>query len=48
MLQFQLKDQAELERARNKSRSEIFKQLLLLPITGGLSFLKYLRSRLKG
>jgi hypothetical protein len=48
MLQFQMKSKADEERARLKNRSAIFKQILLLPITGGLSLLKYFRIRLHG
>ena len=48
MLQFQMKSEADQDRARRKNRSAIFKQILLLPITGGFSLLKYFRSRLRG
>ena len=48
MMQFQMKSQADQERARMRNRSAIFKQLLLLPITGGFSLLKYFRTRLRG
>lgn len=48
MLQFQMKSEADQDRARLNNRSAIFKQILLLPITGGFSLLKYFRSRLRG
>ncbi len=48
MLQAQAKDQAEQERTRLRERSSLAKQVLLLPVTGGFSLLKYLRERLKG
>ena len=48
VLQSQMQLQADQERQRMKSRTSILKQILLLPITGGLSLLGYLRSRLRG
>jgi uncharacterized membrane protein YvbJ len=48
MLQLQMKNHAEQERERVKNRSSIIKQILLLPVTGGLSLLKYVRMRLRG
>src|SRR5690349_5255127 len=48
MVQFQMMTDAKQERSRMKSRSEIFKQILLLPVTGGFSLLKYFRNRLRG
>ncbi|MGD0697139.1 MAG: zinc ribbon domain-containing protein [Terriglobia bacterium] len=48
MLHFQMKTESEQERARLKQHSAIYKQLLLAPLTGGLSLLKYFRSRLRG
>ena len=48
MLQFQMQSQAQQKRQRSKTRTSIVKQILLLPITGGLSFLRFLRSRLRG
>jgi hypothetical protein len=48
MLQFEMKKQSDEERARLRQRSSIVKQILLLPITGGFSLLKFFRSRLRG
>jgi predicted ATP-dependent serine protease len=48
MLQFQMQSQAKQNRQRSKTRVSIIKQILLLPITGGLSLLGFLRSRLRG
>lgn len=47
MLQFQMRSQAERDRARSKTRLSILKQVLLLPVTGGLSLVGFLRSRLR-
>jgi hypothetical protein len=41
MLVFQAKDAAQTERAKSQGRAAIVKQILLLPITGGLSLIKY-------
>ncbi len=48
MMQFQMESQAQQNRERAKTRSEVFKQALLLPVTGGFSLLKYFRNRLRG
>jgi len=48
MLQFQMASQAQQERTRQKHRSGLYKQLLLAPLTGGLSLLKYLLQRWRG
>lgn len=48
MLVFQMETQVKQERARVKGRNEIIKQVLLLPITGGFSLLKYFRNLLRG
>ena len=48
MLQFQAQSQAQLKRQRAKTRQSIIKQILLLPVTGGLSLLGFLRSRFRG
>ena len=48
MLVFKAKEDASLGRARARSRAGIIKQILLLPVTGGFSLLKYIRSRLSG
>ncbi len=47
-MQFQMEIQAQQHRERARSRSEAFKQALLLPVTGGFSLLKYFRNRLRG
>ncbi|HET9180032.1 MAG TPA: zinc-ribbon domain-containing protein [Terriglobia bacterium] len=43
MLMFQGKAAVEQERRRRNGRSEVLRQIVLLPITGGWSLLKYLR-----
>lgn len=48
VLEFQMRSEGEQDRERSKSRLTILKQILLLPITGGLSLLGYLRSRIHG
>ena len=48
MMVFKAKTDAQQEREQRKARSSILKQILLLPITGGLSLLKYFRSQLRG
>ena len=48
MMVFQAKTDAQQKREQVKARSSILKQILLLPITGGYSLLKYLRSRVRG
>ena len=48
MLIFSAKDEAARERDRTRARTGIVKQILLLPITGGFSLLKYLRELLRG
>ena len=48
MLQFQLKKDTDAERDRLRARTSLLKQILLLPVTGGLSLLKYFRSMLRG
>ena len=48
MLIFQAKDEAKQQRERTKTRASIAKQILLLPITGGLSLLKFLASHFRG
>jgi hypothetical protein len=47
MLQFQMQSQAQQQRQRSNTRKSIIKQILLLPITGGLSLLGFLRSRFR-
>jgi hypothetical protein len=48
MLVFQAKDAAQSERAKTRSRSAIVKQVLLLPITGGLSLIRYFAAKGRG
>jgi hypothetical protein len=48
LMHFKMVTKAKQERERVKSRSEIIKQIFLLPITGGFSLLKFLRKRFRG
>ena len=48
MLIFSAKDAAARERERTRTRTSIIKQVLLLPITGGISLVKYLLGLLRG
>jgi PHP family Zn ribbon phosphoesterase len=48
MLIFQAKDTAQAERTKAKGRNAILKQIILLPITGGLSLIKYFVGRARG
>ena len=48
LLIFQAKDEAQQQRERVKARASIAKQILLLPITGGLSLFKFLTSYFRG
>jgi hypothetical protein len=48
MLIFSAKDAAQRERERTRTRTSIIKQVLLLPITGGISLVKYLLGLLRG
>ena len=48
MLVFQAKDTAQAERTKAQGRAAIVKQILLLPITGGLSLIKYFVGRARG
>jgi hypothetical protein len=48
MLVFRAKDTVQAQRAKVKGRSAIIKQILLLPITGGLSLIKYFAGRARG
>ena len=45
MMVFQAQTQAQKQREKSRTKNSIIKQVLLLPITGGLSLLGYLRSR---
>lgn len=44
MLVFQAQAQADQSRQRTKDRNSILKQILLLPVTGGLSLIGFFRS----
>ncbi len=46
MLVFQNQTSAQQERERQKRRSDAIMQILLLPVTGGWSLLKFLRNSL--
>jgi hypothetical protein len=48
MLAFRARDQFRAERAKARGRAVIWKQVLLFPLTGGLSLIKYLAGRLRG
>lgn len=45
LLMFQAKTESDKQSARIRKRSGMFRQILLLPITGGLSLFKYLFRR---
>ena len=45
VLMAQAQSRAEQDRERSKRRSSIVKQIVLLPVTGGLSLLKFFFSR---
>ena len=48
MLVFQAKDTAQAARTKVKRRAAILKQIILLPITGGFSLIKYCVGRARG
>jgi hypothetical protein len=48
MLVFRAKDQAAAQRSRAKQRTAIWRQIYLLPITGGLSLFKFFMGKLRG
>jgi hypothetical protein len=48
MMHFQMRSDADRDRERLRNRNAVLKQVLLLPITGGLSLLKYFRGRIRG
>jgi hypothetical protein len=48
LLMFRMQQEADQKRARAKTRASIAKQILLLPVTGGISLVRYLLSRLRG
>ncbi|MGH9407789.1 MAG: double zinc ribbon domain-containing protein [Terriglobia bacterium] len=47
MLEFQMQRDSRQGRERRKGRNDLVKQALLLPVTGGWSLLRYLRSSLR-
>ncbi|MBZ5545479.1 MAG: hypothetical protein LAO07_17675, partial [Acidobacteriia bacterium] len=48
MLIFSAQNAAQREHDRTRERTSFIKQLLLLPITGGISLVKFLMERLRG
>jgi hypothetical protein len=48
MLVFKAQQDSDLARGRTRARAAIVKQILLLPITGGYSLVKYLLGQLRG
>jgi PHP family Zn ribbon phosphoesterase len=48
MLIFSAQDTARRDHERTRERTSYLKQLLLLPITGGISLVKFLITRLRG
>lgn len=48
MLIFSAQDAAARERERTRAQTGIIRQILLLPITGGISLVKYLLGQLRG
>jgi uncharacterized membrane protein YvbJ len=48
MLVFAAQQTASRQRQRTRARASIVKQIILLPITGGISLARYLLGRLKG
>jgi hypothetical protein len=48
MLVFSAQDAAARERERTRAQTSIIKQILLLPITGGISLVRYLLGKLRG
>jgi hypothetical protein len=47
MLVFQAREGAQEKRRHSKEKASLAKQILLIPLTGGLSLLKYVFSRLR-
>jgi predicted amidophosphoribosyltransferase len=47
-LQYEMQAKADKERAKLRTRSSILKQILLLPVTGGFSLLKFFRAMFRG
>ncbi|MGD1155754.1 MAG: zinc ribbon domain-containing protein [Terriglobia bacterium] len=48
MLAFRARDEADAQRSRAKARATVWRQIFLLPITGGLSLVKFLLGKLRG
>ncbi|MGH9378497.1 MAG: double zinc ribbon domain-containing protein [Terriglobia bacterium] len=48
VMEFQMKKEVRGRRESAKSRNDLIKQALLLPVTGGWSLLRYMRSALGG
>ncbi|SRR5487761_1433258 len=48
ILQFRMEQTVRSEREKAKARNEVVKQVVLLPITGGWSLLKYVKSAFTG
>jgi len=48
MLLFRAQTQAEAKRAQSRERVALWKQVILIPVTGGLSLLKFFRAKAKG
>jgi hypothetical protein len=48
MLVFTAQETAHREREHTRARTSLVRQIILLPITGGLSLVKYLRDWLRG
>ncbi|MBZ5515085.1 MAG: zinc ribbon domain-containing protein [Acidobacteriia bacterium] len=48
MLVFSAQNAAARDRDRTRARTSLLKQVLLLPITGGISLVRFLLARLRG
>jgi hypothetical protein len=48
MLVFRAQETSRREREKLKGRAAIVRQIILLPLTGGLSLLNYLRGKARG
>ena len=48
MLAFRAQQDTQQSRERLRSRAGLLKQILLLPVTGGISFVKYLLEQIRG
>ena len=48
MMELQMESQEKRQREQAESRNALVKQALLLPVTGGWSLLKYMRTALRG